>query len=115
MARTTILAGRILNSEDGEKLACGGKPALAEDGDVLGRQSGEAINPERYPAEEFYSIKAVLGSWAFEALFSSANASRRGRECSNGEWFSKFVRGFTGAGRGAVRLVALWDKAATAG
>lgn len=105
------LAGRILSSEEGENWRVVRMPALAEDGDVLGRRPGEALNPERYPAEELLKIKAVLGSWAFEALYQQRPMPAEGGMFKR-EWFSKFVEAVPAQVEARVRY---WDKAATAG
>jgi len=104
------LAGRVMNTVEGAKWRVVRMPALAEDGDVLGRQSGEALNPERYPAEELLKIKAVLGSWAFEALYQQRPMPAEGGMFKR-EWFSKFVEVSPAQVEARVRY---WDKAATA-
>lgn len=104
------LAGRILSSEEGENWRVVKMPALAEDGDVLGRQPGEALNSERYPVEELLKIKAVLGSWAFEAFYQQRPMPAEGGLFKR-EWFAKFVEAVPTQVEGRVRY---WDKAATA-
>lgn len=104
------LAGRILSSEEGENWRVVRMPALAEDGDVLGRRPGEALNSERYPAEELLKIKAVLGSWAFEALYQQRPMPAEGGMFKR-EWFGKFVDAVPAQVEVRVRY---WDKAATA-
>lgn len=44
-------------------------PALAESGDVLHRQPGEALWPEKYSAEDLDSIKRTVGSRVWGALY----------------------------------------------
>lgn len=62
------LIGRILDEFKGEweyiRL-----PAIAEPGDPLGRQPGEALFPERYPVEELLKLKRMLGSFWFSAIY----------------------------------------------
>jgi len=103
------LAGRILTSEDGENWRVVQLPAIAEKGDLLGRGPGEALNPERYPLEELLKIKAVVGSWAFEALYQQRPMPLEGGLFKR-EWFSKFVDAVPVQVEGRVRY---WDKAAT--
>lgn len=105
------LAGRILNSEDGDNWRVVRFPALAEEGDLLRRQPGEALNPDRYPADELLKIKAVLGSWAFEALYQQRPMPAEGGLFKR-EWFSKFVDAVPAQVEARVRY---WDRAATAG
>jgi predicted phage terminase large subunit-like protein len=105
------LAGRILSSEEGENWRIVRLPALAEAGDLLGRATGEALNAERYPVEELLKIKAVQGSWAFEALYQQRPMPAEGGMFKR-EWFSKFVDAVPARVEGRARY---WDKAATAG
>lgn len=105
------LAGRILSSAEGENWRVVRLPALAEEGDLLGRAPGEALNPERYPVEELLKIKAVLGSWAFEALYQQRPMPAEGGLFKR-EWFSKFMDAVPAQVEARVRY---WDKAATAG
>ncbi|MFA5186838.1 MAG: phage terminase large subunit [Patescibacteria group bacterium] len=44
-------------------------PALAEEGDPMGRAPGEALCPERYDARELLSIKEQIGSAQFNCLY----------------------------------------------
>jgi len=44
-------------------------PALAEQGDVLNRQIGEALWPQRYPREKLLKIKQVIGDFMFNGLY----------------------------------------------
>jgi len=104
------LAGRILSSGDADNWRIVRLPALAEEGDPLGRSPGEALNPDRYPVEELFKIKSVLGTWAFEALYQQRPMPAEGGFFKR-EWFSKFVDAVPAEVEGRVRY---WDKAATA-
>lgn len=53
-------------------------PAIAEDGDPLGRQPGEALCPERYPLEELLKIKEEVGSFTWEAMYQQRPAALGG-------------------------------------
>jgi len=44
-------------------------PAIAGENDILGRQPGEALWPERYSLEELNQIKELLGTYWFEAMY----------------------------------------------
>lgn len=44
-------------------------PAIAEDDDLLGREPGEALWPERYDVEQLMKIKAQMSSYWFTALY----------------------------------------------
>lgn len=43
--------------------------AIAEEDDILGREVGEALWPERYPIERLLQIKKAIGSFEFEAQY----------------------------------------------
>ncbi|MCK5431780.1 MAG: phage terminase large subunit [Gammaproteobacteria bacterium] len=65
------LAGRQL-----AEMAAGGEqwtildlPAIAEEGDPLGREVGAALFPQRYPVEVLEKIKTKIGSYWFNALY----------------------------------------------
>ena len=63
------LAGRILNSEDG-KLDGSLLTAIAEEGDPLGRATGEALWPERFPVDRFPSVeRGEMSSSSFASLY----------------------------------------------
>jgi len=71
-------------------------PAVAEDGDELGRQPGEALWPERYPAEHFTELKrkgnydlSRLGSYWYEALYQQNPVPREGGKFAR-SWFRFF-------------------------
>lgn len=57
-------------------------PALAEDGDPLGREPGEALCPERYDRDALLRIKEVMtgedGARSFEALYQQNPSPREG-------------------------------------
>lgn len=60
--------GRVLKQE-GDKWTRLRLPALAEDDDLLGREVGAALWPERYPLETLRDIQATLGEYAWAALY----------------------------------------------
>jgi hypothetical protein len=53
------LAGQLLEqaSDGGEQWDVVSLPAIAEEDDLIGRQPGEALWPERYSVEDFDRIK----------------------------------------------------------
>jgi len=65
------LAGRVLAeaAKTGEAWEVINLPALAEEGDVLGRQPGEALWPERYPAQALAEIREAVGPYWWSALY----------------------------------------------
>jgi predicted phage terminase large subunit-like protein len=62
------LAGRLLGEEP-EKWTVINFPAIAEEGDPLGRQAGEPLSPHRYDIEALEGIKSTLGPYLFNALY----------------------------------------------
>ena len=70
------LVGRLLDGfedpETGEKIEFERirMPALAEDDDdPLGREIGEALWPERFPAKKLHGIRSIMGQYGFSALY----------------------------------------------
>lgn len=61
------LAGRLLNGPENWEII--NLPAVAEHGDMLGRDVGRALWPEQYPIEVLDSIKATIGEREFAALY----------------------------------------------
>lgn len=105
------LAGRILSSDEAQNWCVVHLPAFAEENDALNRMPGEALNPERYPAQSLLEIKSVLGNWAFNALYQQHPTPLEGGMFKR-EWFSHFVSAIPAQVDARVRY---WDKAATAG
>ncbi len=70
------LAGRLLEEEKvgGEKWRVFRLPAIAEDGDPLGRGPGAALWPERFPIGALESIRSSLGYY-FDALYQQSPRS----------------------------------------
>ena len=58
-----------LTSEHSDKWEVISLPALAEPGDVLGRQPGEALCPERYGEAALKNIQAAVGGRVWDALY----------------------------------------------
>jgi|HubBroStandDraft_6_1064221.scaffolds.fasta_scaffold00012_123 predicted phage terminase large subunit-like protein len=64
------LAGRILSSGDGKRWTVLSLPAIAEEGDALGREPGEALWPERFPANALPSVeRGEISSSSFSSLY----------------------------------------------
>lgn len=79
------LAGRILASEEGPGWTVLNLPAIAEDGDPLGRSPGEALCPDRYPIEVLEERKKILGR-SFYALFQGRPQPAEGNAFKR-QWF----------------------------
>ena len=82
------LAGQLLEqaNDGGEQWDVVSLPAIAEEDDLIGRQTGEALWPERYSVEDFDRIKKTVGSYAFSALYQQTPTPRDGG-FFRPEWF----------------------------
>lgn len=63
------LTGRILENDKNHEWEVIKLKAIAEEDDVLGRQKGEALWPNRYSIEDLLDIKKNIGSVWFSALY----------------------------------------------
>lgn len=67
-------------------------PAIAEDGDPIGRRVGEALWPERYPIERLERVKGVLDGFNprdWPALYQCAPAPEEGTFFQR-DWFTPY-------------------------
>ena len=81
------LAGRLLNSEDEGRWTVLSLPAIAEEGDALGRDPGEALWGERFPADALPSVeRGEISSSSFAALYQQ-NPVPAGGAMFKPEWF----------------------------
>lgn len=88
------LSGRLLRemeeSKKSEEWDIVKIPALAEADDPLGRSPGEALCPERYPAEELERIRTRIGSRSFESLYQQSPFPEEGSLFKR-SWFRRYV------------------------
>lgn len=63
------LVGWLVEQQPSEKWKVISLPAIAEPGDILGRQPGDALCPERYDAESLKQIQAARGRAVWSALY----------------------------------------------
>lgn len=101
------LSGRLLEREP-ENWQLVNFPAIAEGEDVLGRQAGEALWPERYPLPKLREIQRSVGSYWWQALYQQRPVARGG-EMFRREWFH-LVQEPPARVVGRVRY---WDRAGT--
>ncbi len=101
------LIGRLLTSEDADAWQVVNLPALAEEGDPLGRQAGQALCPERYDEAALGRIKAVLGN-SFYALYQQRPTAPEG-DFFRRSWFE-----IVPAAPADCVWVRWWDKAGSA-
>ena len=68
------LAGRRLAEMEsgGEQWEVLKLPALAEEGDPLGRAAGEPLWPERYDKKALEDLRKTLGSFLFSAIYQQS-------------------------------------------
>lgn len=71
------LIGRLKQSNQGDWTFIN-LPAIAEDGDPLGRMPGEALWPEEKPIDFLESQKIESGEYEFESLFQGKPTPREG-------------------------------------
>jgi len=107
------LAGQLLEqaNEGGEQWEVVSLPAIAEEDDLIGRQPGEALWPERYSVEDFDRIKKTVGSYAFSALYQQTPTPRDGGFFKP-EWFRIVDPSPVPPNSNSCRA---WDTAATVG
>lgn len=86
------LSGRLLKemAEGGEQWDVVALPALAEDGDPLGRRPGEALCPSRYDEKALEKVRRKLGSYSFESLYQQHPTPLDGGLFKRA-WFGKVI------------------------
>lgn len=86
-------------------------PAIAEEGDILGRKVGEPLFPERYPIPVLQDRLEILGTSFFQALFQQRPVDEA-KKISDGAWLKicEVAPPISG-----MRTVRVWDMAATEG
>ena len=85
------LAGRLLAEakKGGDQWELLEMPALAEPGDMMGREVGEALWPERWTREELLSTKQAVGPLEWSALYQQRPTPETGSYFKK-EWFSTY-------------------------
>ena len=83
------LVARIEESADGNDWHVVRLPALAEEGDPLGRAVGESLWPERWPVGELLRQKVAMGSRAFECQFQANPVTAEGN-LIKAEWLQYY-------------------------
>lgn len=89
------LAGRLLAEDDGEAWEVLNLPAVAESCDLMGRQPGEALWPERYTVADLEAARRALGSYLFAALYQGHPAPLDGNVFKR-SWFRYWTPADTG-------------------
>lgn len=104
------LAGKLISEarNGGEQWEVLNLPALAEKNDPLGREIGEALCPERYGVSDLESIKTVLGSRSFTALYQGKPQPEEGNLFKR-HWFEAIVE----KAPDGLKWTRYWDLAAS--
>lgn len=111
------LAGRLLGEDpedagesDDERWELLNLPALAEEtGDAMGRNIGDALWPERWPAERLEKRKRRLGGYVWGALYQQRPTDPEGNYFKR-SWFNVVAADRVPA---ITQTVRCWDLAAT--
>lgn len=72
------LVGRLLTYDTGMRIKHMRMPALAEENDILGRQPGEALCPERYDVKALEATKKAVGPTAWSSQYQQRPQARGG-------------------------------------
>ncbi len=74
------LAGKLLaaQEEDGEKWEVVNLPAIAEEGDLLGRDPGQPLCPDLFTKDALESIKKAVGSYWWASLYQQRPSPAEG-------------------------------------
>jgi predicted phage terminase large subunit-like protein len=84
-------------------------PAEAEEADLIGRQPGEALFPERFPIAALQELRVDLGSTFYEAMFQQHPVDET-RKIANGNWLKRVDILPT---NNRMKWIRVWDLAAT--
>lgn len=104
------LAGRIRAGETNERWRFANFPAIAEEGDLLGRKPGEALWPERWPLDVLTAKRDAVRAYWWASLYQQRPAPREG-----GMFRRAKVKIQKAAPRNMRALVRAWDKGGTEG
>lgn len=72
------LVGRLLTHDTGMRLKHLRMPAIAEEDDILGRQPGQALCPQRYDEEALAATKKAVGPVAWSSQYQQRPQARGG-------------------------------------
>lgn len=83
------LIGRIQGSGEFDDWHHINLPALAVEGDLLGRKVGEALLPERYSASHLERLRKRLGEYSFSSLYQGMPRPRGGALFGPAHFYTK--------------------------
>lgn len=109
------LIGRLLDQKENEKeefpfeLEYINLPALAQENDLLDRETGKALWPWRFNENRLQNIKKTSGSYWWSALYGGSPTPREGLmfKCENFEIVNEVPK------NKIIKSVRYWDKAGT--
>lgn len=112
------LAGKLLeemedpdyDDDDGEPWVIIKLPALAEEGDLLGREPGAALWPERWPVARLESKRERMSNFWWECVYQQNPLAARG---AGGKFARHWFETVDRFPAGCKRYVRYWDLAAT--
>lgn len=90
------LVGRLENGETGLRIQHLRMPAVAEENDILGREVGEALCPERYDEEALAKTRIAVGPIAWASQYQQRPTTRGGgllRPTEHLKYFTKMEVG----------------------
>jgi predicted phage terminase large subunit-like protein len=99
------LIGRLAKANDFRVINL---PAIAKEGDLLGRPIGEALWPERFPVEDLLATKKIIGEYNFASLYDGAPRPRGGKVFGEPHYYDPETTDFTGC-----RFILAGDPAAS--
>ena len=102
------LIGRLIEADKTNFWTIVRLPALAEEGDPLGRAVGEALWEKRYSAKALNNIKGILGDFMFSALYQ-----QNPRTIGDSKADVTKIRYIQSLPEGNYRWCRSWDLAAT--
>jgi hypothetical protein len=103
------LTGRLLASDEGDRWLSINLPALCDrDTDLLHREIGQALWPQRWPEDHLQLTRRQLGSYVWAALYQGRPAEREG-----GFFETDWLPIVKDRPAPSVRAVRAWDTAAT--
>lgn len=83
------LAGRLIaamRNGDGETFHVVNLPALADEGDILGRTEGEPLAPELYSRERLQIIKRAVGPYWWSAIYQQRPTTAETQIVKRSQW-----------------------------
>ena len=89
---TDDLAGRLLAAQEdgGDEWEVVNFPAIAEDSDILGRETGDPLCPEMFPLETLKQIRHRQGSYWWSSLYQQRPSPAEGGTLKR-QWFRYYT------------------------